>query len=215
MCYKIEKDEELILPTFIYFISNTHSIFQKTVKTAMKQTHLLGFTSFLGLVMLILAWQLALASCKPTAENYEVSYLTDFEIPAGTSLGYVNELTLDSRRDYWLAKYNITADNIEKVEVKFVRFTIFLSNDTFSWVDKGYLKIGKDVATPNYYEIGFNLQPDGTKNYLDLAPDLTELKSYFLADKFKLQIKLLNKLGIATTAPLQVRLSLGMSVFKK
>jgi hypothetical protein len=154
--------------------------------------------------------------CQPANDAYEVSYIEDFEIPGGTINGFITELSVDSRRDYWLSKHNIAANAVDKVEVKYVRFTILLSNDNFAWVDKGYLKIGKDATTPSYFEIGFNLQPNTTQNnYLDLAPDLTELKDYFLADRFKLQVKLLNKLGVATTAPLQVRLSLGMSVFKK
>ncbi len=154
-------------------------------------------------------------TCQPVNDAYEVSYIQDFEIPGGTINGFIKEISVDSRRDYWLAKHNIAASAIDKVEVKYVRFSIMFSNDNFDWVDKGYLKIGKDITTPSYFEIGFNLQPNGQNNYLDLAPDLTELKNYFLADRFKLQIKLLNKLGVATSAPLQVRLSLGMSVFKK
>ncbi len=156
-----------------------------------------------------------LPQCTPTPQNYEVSYIEDFEIPGGTVNGYINEITVDSRRDYWLAKHNLTAAAIDKIEVKYVRYSIVLTNDNFSWVDKAYLKIGKDTPNPSFFEIGFNLQPEGQRNYLDLAPDLTELKDYFIADKFKLQMKIINKLGIATTAPLQVRLSLGMSVFKK
>ena len=156
-------------------------------------------------------------SCKKDEESQEVSYIYDFQIPAGTGYYYELKPDMDSRRDAWLAQLNLTRDQIKSVQVRFARFTIVNSADKFDFVDRAFLKIAKyDAANlnPSYFEIAFNLQVPNTQNYIDLAPDETELKDYFLADKFRLSGKFIHRNNAITSVPLQVRLSLGFSVFK-
>ena len=161
------------------------------------------------------ACALLTASCKKTEKIYDATYIHDFEIQAGTAFYFQDDWVQITDRDFWLAKYGLKASDVTSVQVRFVRLTIFYTNDRFDWVDKGYLKIAKSDTNPapNFFEIGFNLQvPQNQGSTLDLAPDLTELKDYFLANECKLQLKLLNKLNYVTAGALQVRLSLGLGI---
>jgi hypothetical protein len=165
----------------------------------------------------LLALCLTQPSCKKEAQGYEVSYIYDFQIPAGTGFYFEQKNTMSSLRDSWLAQHNISRDDIKSVQVRYVKYAILNSNDDFSWADKAYLKIAKADTNPNptYFEIGFNLQiPNNQGGTLDLAPDETQLKDYFLADQFKLNTKFINKINAITPTTLQVRMSLGLTIFK-
>jgi hypothetical protein len=167
--------------------------------------------------LLLCAITLTQPACKKDEQSQEVSYIYDFQIPAGTGFYHEFKTDMDSRRDAWLSQLNLTRDQIKTVQVRYARLTILNSADKFDFVDRAFLKVGKydaAVPNPNYFEIAFNLQVPNTQNYIDLAPDETELKDYFLADKFRLSGKLIHRTNAITTATLQVRLSLSFSVFK-
>jgi hypothetical protein len=170
-------------------------------------------------ILLFLALTLVQPACKKDDEGSEVSYIYDFQIPAGTGFFHEIKTDIDTRRDGWLSQIGISRDQVKSVQVRYVRYTIINSNDKFDWVDRAFLKIAKydaAVASPPYFEIGFNLQvPANQGSYLDLAPDETELKDYFLADKFRLSGKFINRTNAVTSTTTQVRLSLGFTVFKK
>ena len=167
---------------------------------------------------LLCATLLVQPACKKADEGSEVSYIYDFQIPAGTVFFHEFKTDLPSSRDGWLAQIGITAEQLKSVQVRYVRYTIVNSNDRFDWIDRAFLKIAKydfNNPNPNYFEIGYNLQvPTNQGGTLDLAPDETELKDYFLADRFRLSGKFINRTNAVNPTTIQVRLALGFTVFK-
>lgn len=162
---------------------------------------------------LLLLFVITSLQCKKDTIGNDVNYNIDYEIPAGIAAfpqTWVIETPTVSDNKYWLDKFGIDRAKVKSVEVKYIHLAILNSNDNFAFVERAFARIFS-TAKPSAIEIGFNENVSNTQgNTLDLVPNLTEVQDYFLGDRFTLQTRL--QARYSTTAPLQVRLSVGFRV---
>ena len=145
--------------------------------------------------------------CKKADDGKEISYTYNFEIPAGTPASYttyINLRDLNTNSKAWLAQQGLKASDIKSVNVKSVQLAMTSGSEKFGSMEKVFLHI-LNTAKPSPIEISFNFNiPTEQDRYLDLAPDLTEIRDYFLQDLMTLQLRLIPRATTQTTAEARI-----------
>ncbi len=157
---------------------------------------------------------LVTAACKKkdTEPLKEVIYTEVFELPAGISAfesSIIEINNIASRRDYWLDFHNITTAQVKSVQVTNVTLTS-ITSAPFDFASRVILQVRND-AKPSFVEAAFNENiPFNQGADLQLIPNLTELRDYFLGDDFDLQVRILPR--NTTNSAMEIRLAMTVRI---
>ena len=144
----------------------------------------------LGLLLAILLF----ARCDngDLGPGFEMGYIQDFEIFAGLNTidTHIFEFDIQSNFQNYLTQRGITADDIETIVPKYVRFSNLSGNQEYNILNRVRINLSNLDGTLEYEVAYREPVPLDTKFDMDLIPTLVEVPDQLSEDKFKIKVKL-------------------------
>jgi hypothetical protein len=144
----------------------------------------------LGLILAVLLF----ARCDngDLGPGFEMAYIQDFEIFAGLNTidTHIYEFEIESNYQNYLTQQGITADDIETIVPKFIRFSNLSGNQEYNILNRVRINVSNLDGTLEYEVAYREPVPLNTTFDMDLIPTLAKVPEQLSGNKFKVKVKL-------------------------
>ncbi len=166
-------------------------------------------------IILFIATVLIFTQCKKDSGDFELSYTTQFEIPAGIPAFPFQNVEVEVPNfniEQRFSSAGFTADQVERINARSISLDVISGNSDFSFLERAILEIRNPQDINDKREIAYlEFIPNNQGNRLDLIPSLPDVAEYIKDGNFILTFKMAPRFSPGQT--MQVRMFLNFDAF--